>query len=200
MSIVSDALKKVEGNSAVTPAGSDDSTPTTAPPLFSVWSVLLSTIMVLIAAVLLLATWYTNRSQVATPLPPVPAESVVAEMPPPPAAQPLKPEVPPAPVVLSSVPAFAAKAPAAVTGGASMPAEPVAAVAEVSVAEPPRAARRDDLELTGVVYTPQLRMAHINGKILSEGDEIAGYKVIRISRDSVRMSKGGKFFILKPQH
>ena len=81
-----------------------------------------------------------------------------------------------------------------------MPAEPVAAVAEVSGAEPPRAPCRDELELTGVVYTPQMRMAHINGRILSEGAEIAGYKVVRISRESVRVSKKGKFFILKPKH
>lgn len=159
MSIVSDALKKVEGNSAVTPAGSDDSTPTSAPPLFSVWSVLLSTIMVLIAAVLLLATWYTNQSRVAAS-PPALVEHEVAPAPPSSAVLPVTPEAP---------------AP--------------------SVAE-----RRDELELTGVVYTSRLRMAHINGKVISEGAEIAGYRVVRISRESVRLSKDGKFFILKPQH
>jgi general secretion pathway protein B len=184
MSIVSDALKKVEGNSAVTPAGADDSTPTSAPPLFSVWSVLLSTIMVLIAAVLLLATWYTNRSRVAAS-PPALVENEVAPAPPSSAVLPVTPDAPPA-VVRDSKPE---------PGSAPVDPSAVAAAPAPSVEE-----RRDELELTGVVYTSRLRMAHINGKVISEGAEIAGYKVIRISRDSVRLSKDGKFFILKPKH
>ena len=238
MSIISDALKKVEGNSTAVPAeapveaeaGGDTVparpppstvTPTGAPPvgreaalpksttpLFSVWSVLLSTIMVLIAAVLLLATWYTNRSQVTPP--PAGPKKVVADVPPsplhPPAALPAKPEVSPVAAIPVSVPAVGAKAPAAVTGEEETPGGPPieapkpTAPAEAPVQIPRARPRRDELELTGVVYTPQTRMAHINGKILSEGAEIAGYKVIRISRDSVRVSKDGKFFILKPQH
>ncbi|MBT3296363.1 MAG: hypothetical protein HN919_00665 [Verrucomicrobia bacterium] len=223
MSIVSDALKKVEGNStavptpppvappdraAASPVELVDALSKSTPPLFSVWSVLLSTIMVLVAVVLLLATWYTNRSHVMPPPPPAALEAAVADVPPSPS--PL-PAVSPVAAIPVSVPAVKAKAPVAVVGEeetpgglpvkAPKPTAPVeAAPAEALAPIPPAGPRRDELELTGVVYTHQTRMAHINGRILSEGGEIAGYKVIRISRESVRVSKGGKFFILKPKH
>ncbi len=228
MSIISDALKKVEGNSRVPPLPDKPEAPKVemmeppagrpSPPLFSVWSVVLSTIMVLVAAILLLATWYTGRTQrAASPDEPDPPPLLS----PPVAATPLLPSphdmtreaVAATREVHSEAPAPRVSAPATVPGiiaqeegplrpaAADAPSDPVPP--EVAGVRPPaepaaeRAQQRDELVLTGVVYAPNVRMAHINGKILPEGAEINGYKIVTVARESVRLSKGDKFYILR---
>jgi len=239
MSIISDALKKVEGNSG-TPVKNQD-TPqvelvdaparSASAPLFSVWSIVLSTIMVLAAAILLLVTWHTNRLQrsaasVAATAPvsppvavtpvsepevpvavtaPAPEPAPVAKPEPLPTADAELPEpvVPPKPVVqaepsvqpesppVETKPAEALPAPVSTS-----PAQPAVTPEPEPVPEPARK-KGDDLVLTGVVYTPRVRMAHINGKILPEGAEIEGYRIVTVSRESVRLSKDDKFYILR---
>ena len=129
MSIISDALKKVEGNSNASPAVREDPpesttageeravagfAPAPSPPLFSVWSIVLSTAMVLIAAALLLVTWYTNRGRTISPatgsstFAEVPAIDATLSAPAPPA--------PPAPVeMVEAPPPTVAEAPPAPT-------------------------------------------------------------------------------------
>lgn len=240
MSIISDALKKVEGNSHPTPEAASrsaseppaESPPrsTGAPPLFSVWSIVLSTIMVLLAAGLLLATWHTNRSPHADAgnVPVAPAESspgpatatneeasvteasgaedaAANQSPPRAAAAPVAAAVP-APAAPVSVAPEAVEATPPVRTPASEPAgegggERIVPDAPAPPSSPPtRAQRRDELELTGVVYTPRTRVAHINGRILPEGAEIRGYRIVTISRESVRLRKGDKFYILRLSH
>ncbi|MDP6490484.1 MAG: hypothetical protein QGH42_05325 [Kiritimatiellia bacterium] len=238
MSIISEALKKVEGNSDSSPSVKkqapqvelvDGFAKSSPPPLFSVWSIVLSTVMVLVAASLLFATWFMNRPKdsasgaaaprpvsppvkvVATPVATVPAEPVpVAPAVPAapgaaPAAEPAAPEVQPRPTDPIETPAEPVKAPSATTtppaetpatGVASSPEAEPAAKPEVKTA-PAAPSKRDDLVLTGVVYTPRVRMAHINGKILPEGAKIRGYRIVSISRESVRLSKDEQFYILR---
>jgi general secretion pathway protein B len=205
MSIISDALKKVEGNAAETPPVGDRETmaPRPAPPLFSVWSVVLSTVMVLIAAGLLLFAWFANGPRTkpdaaAVPPSPVPAsaqtetpETAPAAVAAAPASEPedaAAPPVPTAPPV--------AEAPAVAPPGADDAEAPKTPPVHPSPRTAPRD-KRDEMELTGVVFTPRMRMAHINGKILAEGAEVAGYRVEAIARESVRLSKDGKLYTLQ---
>lgn len=202
MSIISDALKKVEGNSAPKPPMKRESpqvelvgapVASATPPLFSVWSIVLSTVMVLVAAVLLLATWYMNRTQHTEPpsvtTAPLSSPVEVAAVPKPPAAA--TPPVAPVEAPVAEKGAVAA-APASSPTAPADPASKPAAEPESEVSN-----ERDELVLTGVIYTPRVRMAHINGKILPEGARIEGYRIVTISRESVRLSKDEKFYILR---
>ncbi len=242
MSIISDALKKVEGNSG--PAApmkreapqvelTEGFSRSSTPPLFSVWSIVLSTVMILMAAVLLFVTWYMNRGRrasdamvqtapISSPVDVVPAQ--VFEMPEaaePSVAEPAEPgaalqseaeseppeEAAPVEAAEPVEPEPAAEPAPAVAGTEPPEPEPApapAAVASTEAAAPPApkpepaaSRKRDELVLTGVVYTPRVRMAHINGKILPEGAEIRGYRIVTISRESVRLSKNDKFYILR---
>jgi len=231
MSIISDALKKVEGNSAASPSKKKGEgpqvelveafTPVQSPPLFSIWSILLSTIMVLTAAVLLFVTWYMNRPQrasesvvdaepisppvevavVAQPEPPAPVvePEPVPEPAPGPAPKQTPPDVePPAPAVESEPPAVKPKPEETTVAAApAAPASDQPATKPAPAPKPKAPVRGDELVLTGVIYTPRVRMAHINGKILPEGAEIKGYRIVTISRESVRLSKDDKFYILR---
>ena len=236
MSIISDALKKVEGNSGVEPPMKrdapqvelvDSASPSSSPPLFSVWSIVLSTVMVLVAAVLLLVPWHANRAPrsaesaittaplsspvevAAVPAAAVPEVPIVLESPAASAVRSAALHTKPVPVVKPEVkqpaiPVAAAPPPATVKPtvevAASAPVEPTP-VPPVTTPIPkptPEAPRGgDELVLTGVIYTPRVRMAHINGKILPEGAEIEGYRIVTISRESVRLSKDDKFYILR---
>jgi hypothetical protein len=237
MSIISDALKKVEGNSAPSKPMKreapqvelvDTAPPASSPPLFSVWSIVLSTIMVLTAAILLFVTWYMNRPRrpaepaaapasisppvevAAVPEPELPATATpstpapVDEPEPEPEAEPMaKTEGKPAePVVEAASPPEAppAEAEPAEASPVSAPvtAPPVQPAEKPAPKPTPKPSRKgDELVLTGVVYAPRVRMAHINGKILPEGAEIQGYRIVTVSRESVRLSKDDKFYILR---
>ncbi len=250
MSIISDALKKVEGNSAAPSKKKQEgaqvevmraSSPPSSPPLFSVWSIVLSTIMVLTAAILLFVTWYTNRARqgesvattdpIASPVKVTPVSEIempaeatasvpepVAEPVPEPAPEPepvTKREVKPAEPVPEPKPLSATRPPAEPKPEKALPTAAPAAKTPPQPAEKPvlpaldspqgdevtprkvEVRKRDELVLTGVVYTPRVRMAHINGKILPEGAEIEGYRIVTVSRESVRLSKDDKFYILR---
>ena len=47
------------------------------------------------------------------------------------------------------------------------------------------------LTLDSILYGVDRRLAVINGKVLAEGDRVADVEVLEISRDSVRISRGG---------
>jgi hypothetical protein len=48
---------------------------------------------------------------------------------------------------------------------------------------------RNTIELNGIVYGPEDKWAIINNKILREGDDVMGGKIVYIARDSVKIEK-----------
>ncbi len=54
----------------------------------------------------------------------------------------------------------------------------------------------EQLILTGTLVHPRGSFAIINGRILKEGNKIAGYTLIRIERKRVLLEKEGKRFVL----
>lgn len=53
------------------------------------------------------------------------------------------------------------------------------------------------LKLQGVMYSTDNPRAFISGKIYSIGDEIGALKVANIEREGVKLSAGGKEYVLK---
>lgn len=58
-------------------------------------------------------------------------------------------------------------------------------------------AKKNSLQLSSVLWSDQRRVAIINGKALSEGDAIAGAKVVRIEKHQVRINQNGVLVNLK---
>ena len=48
------------------------------------------------------------------------------------------------------------------------------------------------LDLSGVIYDPVRPMAIMNGRLVGVGDSASGAKILRIEKDSVRISFGGR--------
>ena len=96
----------------------------------------------------------------------------------------------------------AAAAPPAVVADVE-PAKKPAAGKDEGVVDPAAAAQarlqmeKSGLELTGVVFGSGSRLAHINGKILGEGAQIKGYRLVKIARESVLLEKDGTRYILR---
>lgn len=53
------------------------------------------------------------------------------------------------------------------------------------------AAKKTTFKLNSVLWSKQRRVAIINGKALSEGDVIAGAKVVKIEKHQVRINQNG---------
>lgn len=53
------------------------------------------------------------------------------------------------------------------------------------------------LKLESILFSPDRRVAVINGKALVEGERLGNARVITIGKDSVRVQQGGKIVNLK---
>jgi hypothetical protein len=53
----------------------------------------------------------------------------------------------------------------------------------------PGSGPRDTIELNGIVYGPEDKWVIINNKILREGDDVMGGKIVSIARDSVKIEE-----------
>ena len=255
MSIISAALKKVEGKSAAGPPREVSGPPhparaaeyqpaypvakTSAGPsfLFIVWLTTVVLIVVVAGAVIIMVqrTGPAPAPVVVTVAPAEPAkpEELPEELPeqlpeeppvadaiplvagpdavvPPPAAvipessrvvavQPVAPAPGPPRGPVPEAPSAAAPPVAVVPPPAGV--DPAVAAAGVVASAPPTGPRvrpqTSGLELSGVVFAPGSRLAHINGKILGEGAEIKGYRLVEIARESVLLEKDGKRYILR---
>jgi hypothetical protein len=49
--------------------------------------------------------------------------------------------------------------------------------------------------VTGIVYNRQNRSAIVRGRVVHEGDVVAGYKVVKIYKDKIEFEKNGKTII-----
>ena len=49
--------------------------------------------------------------------------------------------------------------------------------------------------VTGIAYNNQNRTAIVRGRVVHEGDVVAGYKVVKIYKDKVEFEKNGKTII-----
>lgn len=64
--------------------------------------------------------------------------------------------------------------------------------------EPPHAAPdKVKLHLLGILYREVDAQALINGRVVREGDTLAGYRIVNIERDHVKISDGKKTVILR---
>jgi hypothetical protein len=53
----------------------------------------------------------------------------------------------------------------------------------------------DKVTVSGIVYNAENPSAIICGKIVREGDEVNGYKVVKIHKEKVELEKNGKYLI-----
>ena len=53
-------------------------------------------------------------------------------------------------------------------------------------------AAQERLDLQSILFSDSRKVAVINGKALTEGERIGGARVLSISKDSVRLRRGGK--------
>lgn len=54
-----------------------------------------------------------------------------------------------------------------------------------------RAEKKASFRVTSVLWSDERRVAIINGKAVSEGDEISGAKVVKIEKHQVRINQNG---------
>jgi len=62
---------------------------------------------------------------------------------------------------------------------------------------PPSGQSLKGIKLTGIAFASGEQTALINGKIVKEGDEIEGKRVLRISDNQVKLFENGKVFVLE---
>ena len=70
---------------------------------------------------------------------------------------------------------------------------PADAVAPGGTAATPR----PPLQVTSILASEQRRLARVNGAWVSEGEQVAGARVLRISDDSVRFRRDGKILNIR---
>ena len=54
-----------------------------------------------------------------------------------------------------------------------------------------------DLKLTGIIWDNKKPQALINGAIVSEGDSIGNFRVLKILKDKVKMASDGTYFEIR---
>ena len=65
---------------------------------------------------------------------------------------------------------------------------------------PPAQEASHTLKIQGIMADPKGNVALIDGKVYAEGDDIDGAKIVRISLDSIVISRDGKEETLSARH
>lgn len=55
----------------------------------------------------------------------------------------------------------------------------------------------EEINLSGIMYTPQRPLAVINGNIWSEGDEVGNYRILQIGKNFIKVSRDGEEFEIR---
>lgn len=217
MSLILDALKKIEQERKARSGGKIDIRPEVldrraeAPrPARKRFPAVIAGLLVLAVAV---GTGFLlKRGKPAKPSEPSPTATVTVPSPP---AAPPAPVQPPAPVRQTATAQPTAPAqPAPVKPPVAVKAPPQPAPddeAEPAPAPPPRAMRgssteepsppmpqSSDLVVSGIAWQDErkMRRAVVNGLLVGEGAEIAGARIVEIGERRVKFSRGGQTFSL----
>jgi hypothetical protein len=77
-----------------------------------------------------------------------------------------------------------------------LPGEPIESAKDGEVSAAVRKVEAGEIELAieGIMWDPVEPAALINGKIYNVGDKIQGYKILKINKDSVEVTKGSLIF------